>query len=1229
MEIDLGYLLDKLSSIEVKNDVVRSNCPYSWKSRTITFRCADCEADDKCIICADCFFNGDHVGHRVKLCYSTGGACDCGDPQSWKPSGFCKNHNGVKNNVIRPLGAEDTPDLQIAVESMHWLHEVINYEGSETDIKLLLTILSGLIATSNRFQTILSFVLSAEKSLLPEDTIDSVEPNFFEKFIEELNQYDVDEVDEDELLRQPNVETKSAIFETFFATSIQLIPLLKVPLAMAIVNQYANTVRNRDLSPLSVQLFTIPDVAEHLVEKTPILTTLFVNLLSNLTMQQANRRRHLADDALISVDAVFFRICHDIEYFLIHPKVVEKLLSTETAIVKLVECLKVLHMRNVQKRQTGDHVEFESRAWIKAFKTEEILFDALKPLCEYINRANPDTKLLRRLLGERLLSLPYPLNDPLSGCFHIPITRLLTRIGGPYMTDVSERMQKEAAAVLRFAWEIGEGLWVRNGEAMLLQRKFYTQGLIHTRNEGHFYTTDIATVQLRSAAHGFNPLEHLPPPLYWELAARILSESIWSLCNKPTDENRQAVLARMVVQKLAAQRVNFATLLAGTPKSLRSPSTEAELEALVDRFATPDANNILSLNAEGWKYFDPFCRFFYTHNADLVTALESASGHLNLLKFDSLPMDDAITKKVIDAFISKDTRRYWMDKCLRIFGAESRHLECFIYALKVFKCTVTEAFADSSRSASSIYPELPVVYRKFGGGDQPSDDAPQDKSEAKARQARIMQALQAKSKAFLTSHHELSDEVDDKEVCAVCQDSSATNQGNPLVVVAALASGNGLFLANTVHGNPGKIGYLSSCGHVFHISCWKKEVAAWTRRVAEANDWRREGLVAVEGQAQCPICRTLGRFPIPIDISAGYSLLGIYASSCRTSLADPPYLRFEFDYLRKQLPSNSWVPEIASAVYADILSSIAVAPVKCMQLTVQGLKQSMPLFVRLLRLLKSSASLNISAVKSVDDIAAFDPKFLLVAFASVDTKWLTMLGVLSVEKNPVAQALERMVKYMQFACWVAFALQPEKYTEAQVNQVAYLADYTTKSYIILSNILGLDFANEVHVFNVRKGLVLEGVMSNIFPHMPDTILELVKQTLDKRCSNCKSVPEEAAVCMTCMKVFCVAKMNCGRGRGQAGICTKHAEACGGGQALFMLPFSSQLLAVSVPYIAFMDGLYVDKRGECSDVRKTVWLKLNERRLDELRRSFLRGTIINEIFSVNDKKVYEFVMPNQL
>ena len=48
----------------------------------MVFHCADCAADPTCVLCEECFNNGDHEGHNVKYYRGAGGGCcDCGDEE--------------------------------------------------------------------------------------------------------------------------------------------------------------------------------------------------------------------------------------------------------------------------------------------------------------------------------------------------------------------------------------------------------------------------------------------------------------------------------------------------------------------------------------------------------------------------------------------------------------------------------------------------------------------------------------------------------------------------------------------------------------------------------------------------------------------------------------------------------------------------------------------------------------------------------------------------------------------------------------------------------------------------------------------------------------------------------------------------------------------------------------------------------------------------------------------
>eukprot|EP00755_Sulcionema_specki_P012470 Sspe_Gene.51499::Locus_28584_Transcript_1_1_Confidence_1.000_Length_860::g.51499::m.51499 len=74
-------------------------CGKIWSKMEICYKCLTCQTSNTCIICADCFHNGDHQGHEWRMTRSEGGMCDCGDDTAWKASGFCSRHKGITEDT--------------------------------------------------------------------------------------------------------------------------------------------------------------------------------------------------------------------------------------------------------------------------------------------------------------------------------------------------------------------------------------------------------------------------------------------------------------------------------------------------------------------------------------------------------------------------------------------------------------------------------------------------------------------------------------------------------------------------------------------------------------------------------------------------------------------------------------------------------------------------------------------------------------------------------------------------------------------------------------------------------------------------------------------------------------------------------------------------------------------------------------------------------------------------
>lgn len=87
------FTLNNYLKYELKEDE-KLVCAKVIRGSDTIVECLQCRVDSTCIICLDCFNNGNHEGHKFKIRTGSSGCCDCGDREAWKPSGFCKKHTG-------------------------------------------------------------------------------------------------------------------------------------------------------------------------------------------------------------------------------------------------------------------------------------------------------------------------------------------------------------------------------------------------------------------------------------------------------------------------------------------------------------------------------------------------------------------------------------------------------------------------------------------------------------------------------------------------------------------------------------------------------------------------------------------------------------------------------------------------------------------------------------------------------------------------------------------------------------------------------------------------------------------------------------------------------------------------------------------------------------------------------------------------------------------------------
>lgn len=103
------YMLDAQCTraeayLRLKNEGSRQVCQYQFRKNDIVWICKQCQRDETCVLCNDCFPFSAHDGHEVFFYHSqAGGCCDCGDPGAWDPAGFCHRHGKVHESPVKDL----------------------------------------------------------------------------------------------------------------------------------------------------------------------------------------------------------------------------------------------------------------------------------------------------------------------------------------------------------------------------------------------------------------------------------------------------------------------------------------------------------------------------------------------------------------------------------------------------------------------------------------------------------------------------------------------------------------------------------------------------------------------------------------------------------------------------------------------------------------------------------------------------------------------------------------------------------------------------------------------------------------------------------------------------------------------------------------------------------------------------------------------------------------------
>eukprot|EP01022_Parablepharisma_sp_SALTPOND_P012709 TRINITY_DN1643_c0_g1_i1.p1 TRINITY_DN1643_c0_g1~~TRINITY_DN1643_c0_g1_i1.p1 ORF type:complete len:1530 (-),score=223.10 TRINITY_DN1643_c0_g1_i1:18684-23273(-) len=118
--------IEEIKKIQVPVGV----CGRIIENYDLLWFCKTCGMTPNSGICQDCYTNSDHTGHETFFRKGYIGVCDCGDPDSWKSSGFCSKHKGydekkISLDLLPPYVKEMGPAI------FHFLGKIINKAALE------------------------------------------------------------------------------------------------------------------------------------------------------------------------------------------------------------------------------------------------------------------------------------------------------------------------------------------------------------------------------------------------------------------------------------------------------------------------------------------------------------------------------------------------------------------------------------------------------------------------------------------------------------------------------------------------------------------------------------------------------------------------------------------------------------------------------------------------------------------------------------------------------------------------------------------------------------------------------------------------------------------------------------------------------------------------------------------------------------------------------------------
>ncbi|KAK5079882.1 E3 ubiquitin-protein ligase ubr1 [Lithohypha guttulata] len=140
---------------------------------------------------------------------------------------------------------------------------------------------------------------------------------------------------------------------------------------------------------VSVQILTTPSIAEEVIQKANFLTNLMAILYTFLTTRQVGYPEEVDPDATLGFDAGsvanrrLYQFFNDLRYFLATPYVRDRVRLEKQYLMQYLDLAKLSQGICPNVRAIGEHVEYETDAWISA----SLLTREINKLCRQLTEA--------------------------------------------------------------------------------------------------------------------------------------------------------------------------------------------------------------------------------------------------------------------------------------------------------------------------------------------------------------------------------------------------------------------------------------------------------------------------------------------------------------------------------------------------------------------------------------------------------------------------------------------------------------------------------------------------------------------------------------------------------------------------------------------------------------------------------------------------------------------------